>query len=179
MITEVEEGGAVPMHLQGDLEMYSAFHLNARAKLRKDPQVIAALDQWWEVVVNSLVASGQMVDRDGDGTVDAEIDKREYVRISRCLFKALMPEWDEEEAQSSAEDDWDSDSKGAATLGRRDFLDSIFQARGAAPLPPRSRSRPAPAPGPLPARSRPAPGPPAFDGGATRDALPPPHALAA
>ena len=29
----------------------------------------------------------------------ATLNKKEYVRISRLLFKTLMPEWDPEEAQ--------------------------------------------------------------------------------
>ena len=36
--------------------------------------------------------------------LQATIGKPEYVRIGRCLFKAMMPTWDEAQAQQSAED---------------------------------------------------------------------------
>ena len=59
--------------------------------------------------------------------LQATIGKPEYVRIGRCLFKAMMPTWDEAQAQQSAEDDWEQDAKGKPTIDRRGFGESMFQ----------------------------------------------------
>ena len=85
--------------------------------------------------------------------LQATIGKPEYVRIGRCLFKAMMPTWDEAQAQQSAEDDWEQDAKGKPTIDRRGFGESMFQVGSrpaAAGLPLSSRA--APAPTPLPPR---------------------------
>ena len=73
------------------------------------------------------------------------------MRIGRCLFKALMPTWDEAQAQQSAEDDWEQDAKGKPTIDRRGFGESMFQVGSrpaAAVLPsalvPPPRRRPSP-----------------------------------
>ena len=98
--------------------------------------------------------------------LQATIGKPEYVRIGRCLFKAMMPTWDEAQAQQSAEDDWEQDAKGKPTIDRRGFGESMFQV-GSRPAaaglpsalvpPPRRRpspraDAPPPAPTPLPPR---------------------------
>ena len=83
--------------------------------------------------------------------LQATIGKPEYVRIGRCLFKAMMPTWDEAQAQQSAEDDWEQDAKGKPTIDRRGFGESMFQVGSrpaAAGLPsalvPPPRRRPSP-----------------------------------
>ena len=87
--------------------------------------------------------------------LQATIGKPEYVRIGRCLFKAMMPTWDEAQAQQSAEDDWEQDAKGKPTIDRRGFGESMFQVGSrpaAAGLPSALSCRPR-APTPLPPRA--------------------------
>ena len=128
VVTEVTEAEEVPLWQQGDISMYGTFTLGTRSKLRTNPLIIAAIDLWWEVVLASLHAQGQLgAEVTATDRLQATVDKAEYVRIGRCLFKALMPVWDEADAQLSAEDDWEQDAKGEPTIDRRSFGESMFQ----------------------------------------------------
>ena len=128
VVTEVTEAEEVPLWQQGDISMYGTFTLGTRSKLRTNPLIIAAIDLWWEVVLASLHAQGQLgAEVTATDRLQATVDKAEYVRIGRCLFKALMPVWDEAEAQLSAEDDWEQDAKGKPAIDRRSFGESMFQ----------------------------------------------------
>ena len=136
VVTEVDTAGCsvntpgrqIPLWQQGDTSMYGTFKLGTRAKLRTNPLIIAAIDAWWEVVLASLQAQGQLgAEVTATDRLQATVDKAEYVRIGRCLFKALMPVWDEADAQLSAEDDWEQDAKGEPTIDRRSFGESMFQ----------------------------------------------------
>ena len=136
VVTEVDSascsvntpGRQIPLWQQGDTSMYGTFKLGTRAKLRTNPLIIAAIDAWWEVVLASLQAQGQLgAEVTATDRLQATVDKAEYVRIGRCLFKALMPVWDEADAQLSAEDDWEQDAKGESTIDRRSFGESMFQ----------------------------------------------------
>ena len=124
--------------------------------------------------------------------LQATIGKPEYVRIGRCLFKAMMPTWDEAQAQQSAEDDWEQDAKGKPTIDRRGFGESMFQvgSRPAAAglpsalMPPPRADTPPPArraagrpvdDGHRPGRVRAVPGHAARAGNARTTAAPPPR----
>ena len=150
VVTEVTEAEEVPLWQQGDISMYGTFTLGTRSKLRTNPLIIAAIDLWWEVVLASLHAQGQLgAEVTATDRLQATVDKAEYVRIGRCLFKALMPVWDEAEAQLSAEDDWEQDAKGKPAIDRRSFGESMFQVSSrpaAAGLALSSRAAPAPTP---------------------------------
>ena len=150
VVTEVTEADEVPLWQQGDMSMYGTFTLGTRAKLRTNPLIVAAIDLWWEVVLASLQAQGQLgAEVTATDRLQATVDKAEYVRIGRCLFKALMPVWDEAEAQLSAEDDWEQDAKGKHTIDRRGFGESMFQVSfrpATAGLALSSRAVPAPTP---------------------------------
>ena len=158
VVTEVDTAGCsvntpgrqIPLWQQGDTSMCGTFKLGTRAKLRTNPLIIAAIDAWWEVVLASLQAQGQLgAEVTATDRLQATVDKAEYVRIGRCLFKALMPVWDEAEAQLSAEDDWEQDAKGKPAIDRRSFGESMFQVSSrpaAAGLALSSRAAPAPTP---------------------------------
>ena len=84
----------------------------ARAALRHDESVSAALDEWWEAT-----------DVDGSGFVDRE----EYIELGKALYRVMIADGDEAAAQSSAEDDWVEDCGGEAVMSGVRFRDAIFQ----------------------------------------------------
>ncbi|KAL1510393.1 hypothetical protein AB1Y20_000046 [Prymnesium parvum] len=53
--------------------------------------------------------------------------KDDYLAISRCMYRALIKKYDEDEALAEAESDWEKDSRGSGGLGKGPFLDALFE----------------------------------------------------
>ena len=85
---------------------------------------MAELHRWW------LTALRSHPERVADG-----VDHDEYVSITWLIFKSLVPSYDAREAAASCEEDWISDSKGAAILNRSLFLDAVSSCRRASSSP--------------------------------------------
>ena len=107
---ELEDADA-PYWAQGDQALYSEKNLKRRHKLRDHPAVLEVLDVWWDCC------------RGKDNTVGRSL----YVNFCKKVYKAMIEVWEEDEAQETAEEDWDNDSKGASALSREAYLDAIFE----------------------------------------------------
>ena len=55
------------------------------------------------------------------------LSQADYIRISRSLSKAMLPEFDGAEAQAEAEKDWVQDSRGMLAMSRAAFKDCMFE----------------------------------------------------
>ncbi|KAL1525035.1 hypothetical protein AB1Y20_019908 [Prymnesium parvum] len=109
----------VPKFLQGHSSFNVEHRLVERFRLRLHPLVREALEPWWHTAQHSMRAAG------GDGE---RISRQEYIRIFTCVFTAMVEDsFNESEAIASAQEDWERDSKGNATMGRNDFLDALFE----------------------------------------------------
>ena len=107
-----------------DNPLYSDLMLASREKLRADERVVAALDAAWR----SLLIPGRTT-----------IARKTYMTMSRKLYLAAIVQDAEEnrevdtelidpqEALSSMDADWLSDSGGKETLEREDFHKCVFQ----------------------------------------------------
>ena len=83
-----------------------------RESLREAPQVSAALDAWWDATD---------VDKSGD------IDRDEYVELGKAFYRVMINDGDEEEAEASAEHDWEEDRKGYDVMDGSRFKRAIFE----------------------------------------------------
>eukprot|EP00966_Prymnesium_polylepis_P097210 2251783-Prymnesium_polylepis.1 len=100
-------------------ENYSEEKLVARAELRQEPAVLQVLELWWGAAQAGSLA-------DGEEAKDTELlQYTQYVLMSKKIYRALVEEYDEEDAQSQADEDWVRDRR-----GRDDGLTkTFFQAR--------------------------------------------------
>ena len=118
VVTELEACEVVPFHLQGDREMYSCENLRERERLRTNPEVVEAMHLWWVTALNSIHSAGS----------DAHaLSREQYTLMMRKMYKLLIEEHDEVEVLASAEQDWERDSHGAATLTREGFMDAMYE----------------------------------------------------
>ena len=106
---------------QGDAAMQTDEAIEARATMRKNPEVTAVLQLFWETAQRSM----QQARRSDE--VAHMLSKEEYLLISRKLSKAMLEEWDEAAAQELALEDWESDRRGNEMMSREHFMDCIFE----------------------------------------------------
>ena len=95
--TEVKteaELAALPFWMQGDSDLYTTEAIETRAALRKSPEVIAELQQWWETAQRSM--------QSGADASASELAKDEYILVSRKLSKVMLEEWSDDIAQELA-----------------------------------------------------------------------------
>ena len=101
-------------------DAYDKSHLRCW-KFRNHPMVVRALSRWWGVNENSFD------DLDGDGVMDLTCDQ--YLSILRRVAKALIhpSNYDPEEVEDAARDDWAEDSHGLKYMEKEYFMDAIFE----------------------------------------------------
>ena len=114
---------------------------DARA-LRHNPHVSAALELWWSTAVSAIPAAGLNFSpvgwrddssRPGSAPplrprhLPATMRRSQYILASRKMYKALHEIWDSEDAQASAEEDWERDSEGKPGLDRARFYICWFE----------------------------------------------------
>uniref|UniRef100_A0A7S3CXN1 EF-hand domain-containing protein n=1 Tax=Palpitomonas bilix TaxID=652834 RepID=A0A7S3CXN1_9EUKA len=102
----------VPYHEQGDESMYTEENLRIREKIRDDKVLTKQIHKFWSVF---------------DMNVDGEVDKKEYTAMVIRLSKVLIPNLEEEQAVTIAEDEWETDSKGKKALNYEMFHNAVFQ----------------------------------------------------
>jgi hypothetical protein len=109
---------------QADATMHTLEAWEKRFALRRTPEVRESLHAWWMTALRTVrneTAEGEL----------PELRKASYVKIYKLLFRALAQaegeEYDEDEAISCAEEDWQSDSRDGVTMPRELFMDSLFQ----------------------------------------------------
>ena len=119
MTLSKEELALVPFWQQGDVSLETSEALVARIRLRKAPAVVEELQRWWSTAQRSV--------QSGVDAAASTVAREDYIRISRLLSKAMLPDFVAEEAQRAAEEDWEDDSAGSPTLSRERFMDCIFE----------------------------------------------------
>eukprot|EP00163_Fabomonas_tropica_P001409 TRINITY_DN11062_c0_g2_i1.p1 TRINITY_DN11062_c0_g2~~TRINITY_DN11062_c0_g2_i1.p1 ORF type:complete len:1451 (+),score=233.46 TRINITY_DN11062_c0_g2_i1:207-4559(+) len=115
VVTEVgskQETEAIPYHKQGDLEMYTKDRIQQRLRLRQHPEIIAAIDTWWE---HLEVGSDQL------------LHKHVYVAHYKRVYKSLMADFMANEALESAYEEWNIETGGALHMMRNTFQNSMFE----------------------------------------------------
>ena len=110
----------LPYWQQGDEEMYTRFHLDARRSNRNKPTVLAALQAFWSSVIYDPAqphAELHELDQDYDG-YQVTITRQKYfdifARISRVLMKGSAAQAIEE-----AEAAWEQDTSGDTLIFTR------------------------------------------------------------
>jgi hypothetical protein len=106
---EENEDGEVELE---NPEMYTNTAILTREALRFDPGILGLLDILWDVT-----------DDNRNGTVQ----KEEYVTMSTKLFYVVTGDNDEEDAQQTAEEEWEHDHFGFNFLNKQRFRQSWFQ----------------------------------------------------
>ena len=156
VITDIGPGGSadnVEYWKQGSTDMYTQDALQLRAMAREDSQVRHWLQTWWLTAHRSSVkerarrknrtraqspnskgskkrSAANVPDGGADIDVSAhEIVKAQYVVMMKKLYKVMIEEYDEDDAIACAEEDWETDAKGAASLNREAFCHAIFEVR--------------------------------------------------
>ena len=117
-IQSASRTGELPYWQQGDEALETPDMVEQRRALRQHPEVIETIEVWWSTAQRSLEQEGRTVDG---------LSHDRYVLMSTKMYKAMMREYDEEEARASAEADWEEDSAGEALLSKRRFFDAIFE----------------------------------------------------
>ena len=104
---------------QGDPTLYTEENERKRQSLRHHPAVEQALETWWTTAMSTIEADGR--------AKEEFLRKDDYIMVSKCMYKALIETYDEDEAIAEAEDDWEKDSQGTGALGKKLFLDAMFE----------------------------------------------------
>ena len=120
-VETVEEANAIPLLHQGDEEHYTEEAIRKRQALRKHPEIVELLDKFWL----TTKASDERAANGHDPHI-TYVRKTGYVLMSMKLYKAIVEEWDEQDAYQTALTEWNEDAEGADTLGRSFFDDAIF-----------------------------------------------------
>ena len=105
-----------------DEDEWDDANLAARVALRQHPDVLDALRVWWTTARRSVEQRGR-----AEMSEKSEMSREQYVLCSMKMYKALIMEWDEDDARESAVDDWQRDCHGRPTLSETDFFDAIFE----------------------------------------------------
>jgi len=116
----------VPFHKQGRLSMNTSSKIEERLRLRREPAVVQVLQVWWLAALRTELAA--CADVCGGGVY---LHKETYVKLSRKLYKVMVEDWDEEDANAVAEDEWFKDAEcgdgGERRMSRDLFCDAIFE----------------------------------------------------
>ena len=118
-------GETVHITKQGDESMYSSLKLAQRMALRNDPEVLEWLRKWWLAAQRSFQrTTGDQVDIASDPPLTLEGYKMMY----KCVFRVLMDDYNEADADAAITADWSNDSRGNNVMTRDHFMDSLVRA---------------------------------------------------
>jgi hypothetical protein len=87
-------------------------------RCRRDLRVSARLQEWWEVV---------MAHQESVGVHEESADEDTYFDVFVKIYKAMVSEYSEWEAEEAVEADWESDSGGAGELTETAFKSVMFE----------------------------------------------------
>ena len=122
VVTEIEEDEEAPeFELQGRQSMYEPEVVIERMALRRTPQVVEVLQIWWLTAQHS-----QQRDLGHTGEELWYLEKSQYVRVITKLYRAMVKEWNEEDALEVAEDAWRKDAEDGR-MAREMYMDAIFE----------------------------------------------------
>jgi hypothetical protein len=99
---------------EGDMNNYTKESLMMRKRLMKDPEVICAVKEFWDVL--DLIKDEQQ-----------NLNKASYELLNLKMQLALMPDVDRTEAEAMAGEDWTKDTNGTGVLDFEQFFSSMFE----------------------------------------------------
>ena len=136
---------------QGDAELSTDDNLARRESLRRHPEVVAALDAFFEYCVKAqlkarLASEGSFEkissdsvtfititeDTDIDALVDVldtsiSCDRQGYFAIFIRIYKVLLSQEDNQDAEESIANDWEEDRNGQTYMSREALQQSLFE----------------------------------------------------
>ena len=128
----LEEGAAIWQ--QGDLTLYTEENVRQRAAVRQHAEVLELLHRWWSTALRSMHLEKSFADMvaqpskvGDDGIVEHELSKSHYVSMMKKMYRVMIEEYDEEDAEECAKEDWEKDVRGGTALGREAFCDALFE----------------------------------------------------
>jgi hypothetical protein len=89
-----------------------------RQQLRHHPAVVQALVPWWNTSKRCAEARIPRSER---------LARPDYMTLCLRMYKALIDEWDEEEAYNTAEEDCEEDCEGRAYITQERYESSLFE----------------------------------------------------
>jgi hypothetical protein len=106
---------------QGVNEYYQREALRERMQHRRCESVCESLERWWDVPQNSFI--------DSEGNRCTSLSCGQYMTVLRKVGRALVTddEYDPEEVEQAAREDWEKDSHGLEQMSREMFQDAIFE----------------------------------------------------
>ena len=118
VVTEVDaaQAGSLALWQQGSVDLYTDDAVVQRAAARHDPAVLRALQRWWDAARQSMGAERP-----------PELTREAYVAMMKRVYRAVIEEYDEEDACACAHDDWERDARGRDALTREMFHDALFE----------------------------------------------------
>ena len=108
---------------QGDATLHTKKALAQRHALRHHPAVMEALDAFWWTAVRSLQVG---LRAPLDGSFDA-MTREGHSAMLMNVYRSLMDDWDQEDAEASVAEDWENDRRGGVDLPRINFMDALFE----------------------------------------------------
>ena len=124
VVLEVEDASVladVPLWMQGDPELNTDTKIRQREKLRYHRRVLDALNDIY------LAAMHSQHSFTNEEHLPTELSRDGHALMMIRVYKLMIKEYDPEQALKSIGEDWDNDSKGAATISRKGVFDSFFQ----------------------------------------------------
>ena len=120
-VSTLEELESLSYEEQGDETMNTDEALAIRARLRRHPDVVNKLQVWWDTAQRSMrIAHGN--------TYEASMLARdEYIKVMLLISKAMMDNFDLDEAQRCAEEDFEQDAQGQDTMSREQYMDALYE----------------------------------------------------
>ena len=134
VVHEVQSGAEIASleyWQQGDASLNTSEALRARFALRSHAGVVEALQLFWQAALRSVTTTTTTTTDQGEAAAAAvhapALGFEGYSMLLRRVYKALMDEWDEADADKCILDDWRNDAKGKSEIGREGLMDAMFE----------------------------------------------------
>lgn len=108
-------------HLQGDQTMHTQEVWRARMDLSTDPMVTQELHNWWVMVRTAFTKTP------AEAAQFEGLTETMYGKLQLRLYKALISPFDPMDARKCAREEWKTDRRGGALVGRVQLCDSLFE----------------------------------------------------
>ena len=105
---------------QGDASLATEQKMLERHKLRFDRRVLEVLQAFWE-------ASQRSIQSDDRGDACEVLSKEAHANTLKRVYRVMIKNYNEVEAEQSIAEDWVRDAKGKDWLTRKQFQDAIFE----------------------------------------------------
>ena len=105
---------------QGDSSLATEQKMLERHKLRFDRRVLEVLQAFWE-------ASQRSIQSDDRGDACEVLSKEAHANMLKRVYRVMIRNYNEVEAEQSIAEDWVRDAKGKDWLTRKQFQDALFE----------------------------------------------------